>query len=246
MFDRARRSTGIRRSWSVGALLLLATGLVPVVSAPAAEAAAPPARRQVIFENLGNYTGGVVLYQVPPAGSPWGTVPLAWQTASTGPNLTRFFRWTESYGVSVGVAPVLSPRNRYQQMQTVPANPNSGSSNRFLLGGGQGPLRLRPANGPGRPGTLTVSAAGNVPQSGFAVGVTMSGSTVYADQAQPNLTDTFPIGVPQYYLALATVPPGTVLNPGTLYPRIRLVFPPNVTTLVVVLQYDGVFVVTSP
>ncbi len=96
------------------------------------------------------------------------------------------------------------------------------------------------------PSRIYLAESSNIPvNSQAAVGVTMSGKTVYAVQARPNQNLTFSPKV-SYFLAYGNYEPGTVLDVSTINNPWKLEYPTGVYSLEVTLNADNTWSTPEP
>lgn len=182
-------------------------------------------------------SGSFMLFQKPQNSSPVNIFSLAWNVRMCYPQNRTVFNWTQDYGLSWAKTGMLVPGITFMASQIVNADPNSLNTSRLDY---SGYYNLQNPTAGGQPGTLSVQNSASVPMNQASIGMVVSGSTVYAAQAQPNMIQVF---APQsnYWIAFGNYQQGEVLDFHTIPNCCQLNFPPGVTSLNVTLNPNGTF-----
>lgn len=177
-----------------------------------------------------------MVFQNDPGSFDPNAMSVAWfsKYSNPGPNVTVEFSWTIDWGFSWAETGVLAAGVQYIAADQREA---SSTTNQITLdyNGAFQFTNQQPGPDPSR---FYIVETGNIPvDSSGSVGVTMSGSTVYATQARPNNNLTFSPH-PQYYVAYGNYQPGQVIDVSTVNNPLHLDYQTGIYSLTATLNAD--------
>jgi hypothetical protein len=195
----------------------------------------------VTIRNQAASSNYLMMFQNDPGSWSPNSLPLAWFSKFSNPNSTVKFNWTVDWGLSWSETGTLQPGVTYDASELwLPTDGN----NKTILDYNGSYLFGADSAGPD-PNRLYLQESKNIPvNSDCAVGVTMSGSTVYATQALPNTNLTFSPH-PSYYLAYGNYEQGEVLDISSINNPLKLNYPTGVYSLTVTLNADNTWAVQT-
>lgn len=183
--------------------------------------------------------GSFMIFQKPQNFSQGNVFSLAWMARMCSPQTNTAFNWKQDYAFSWSQTGQLVPGVRFTASQMIPADPKNQNSIRLDYNGS---FSFQDPNPGGSSGTLTVQDSASIPMNKAAVGIAMSGSTIYASQAQPNTNQIF-TAQPNYWIAFGNYQEGEVLDISRIWNTAALNFPPGVTRINVTLNQDNTFTI---
>jgi hypothetical protein len=177
----------------------------------------------------------LMVFQNDPGSFSSDALSLAWFSKYSNPGSSVKFTWTVDWGLSWCETGSLQPGVVFDASQLWSGTQGE---NETILDYNLAYFFGANSKGPDA-SCLYLVESSNIPvNSDCAVGVTMSGSTVYATQALPNTTLTFSPH-PVYYLAYGSFEQGQVLNVSSINNPLELVYPTGVYSLDVTLNADN-------
>ncbi|HEY8333209.1 MAG TPA: hypothetical protein VIQ05_05390 [Tardiphaga sp.] len=183
------------------------------------------------FHNNSGRTQTFVCYQAP-GRDPNGHA-LAWFAMPIASGVEVNFRWREAYDLAWLETGLLAPGVQYAASQVVPAT----AGNSITLTGADGAFSFTGQKFAGPANELIVSCDGTIPINTLGVGIGMSGSPIMVIQAMPNITSVF-MPLPEYWVTVADVTQGEVMDLSQLAAKAQVAFPPNVTAMTATLKPD--------
>lgn len=177
-----------------------------------------------------------MVFQNDPGSFDRNALALAWfaKYSNPGPTVTVKFTWTIDWGFSWADTGVLSAGVKYDASEVVLAAP---TKNQITLDY-NGAFQFTNQQAGPDPALLYIGESPNIPvNSAGSVGITMSGSTVYATQARPNNNLTF-TPHPVYYVAYGNYQPGQVIDVSTVNNPLKLNYQQGIYSLTVTLNKD--------
>jgi hypothetical protein len=154
--------------------------------------------------------------------------------SNPAPNSSIKFSWTVDWGFSWADVGELQPGIHYEASNHVSTTP---STNQITLTY-NGAYDFTSQQAGADQTRLYVREDGSIPvQASGSVGVTMSGSTVYATQARPNTNLTFSPH-PSYFLAYGDYVEGDVIDVSTVNNPLELVYQTGIYSLKTTLNPD--------
>lgn len=192
--------------------------------------------------NNSTYPWIFYIYQTMP-GQPSDIFSLAWFASpyrmSPGSRIT--FTWTLDNSFVWGNSGTLSPGVTFMASQIISANANGANMTVFSMDNNT-PHFSTPVNG-GQPNSLTIDAAGNVPNGVFSTGIGMSGQATFVQQARANMRQVYSASTPTYWVAAASqMQMGTVL-PGSSNMAAKFAFQPGREDLSATLNPDNTWTI---
>lgn len=190
----------------------------------------------VSITNHSSHSDYFMLFQNDPGSWSANAFAIAWfsKYSNPGPNVLVKFSWTVDYGFSWADTGALSPGILYDASDSRSSSPGN---NLIRLGYNGAYFFYDQGAGPD-PDRLYVGEDATVPtQATASVGITMSGSTVYATQARPNTNLTLSPH-PSYYLAYGNFLPGEVIDVSTISNPLKLEYDTGVYALYTTLNKD--------
>jgi hypothetical protein len=184
--------------------------------------------------NNSAHSDSFMLFQNDPGSFAPNAMAIAWFTkySNPGPNVTVKFTWQVDWGFSWADTGTLAPGVIFSASDTRSASP---STNMIPLSY-NGAYRFGAQTAGPDPTRFYIAEDGSIPVSSSAsVGITMSGSTVYAAQARPN-TNITATPHPQYFVAYGSFEPGQVIDISTVNNPLRLDYQPGIYSLSTVLH----------
>jgi rhizosphere induced protein len=174
----------------------------------------------VCFQTLDHATAGLV-----PA---WFAMPVA-----NGVEVN--FTWQETCDLVWMETGPLAPGIQFSASQVVPAA--LGTSNQIALTFTDGVFSFADQGAGGPPNDFQITAHA-IPANTASIGIGMAGSPTYIVQAQPFITTTITPSI-NYWVTVADVTQGELMDLSTLGPKAPVVFPPDVTSMTATLNPGG-------
>lgn len=186
--------------------------------------------------NHSTYASYFILFQKNSSGANSLSLPLAWFSKFSNPSATSRvrFQWTLDWGLSWAETGELRPGVSFFASQVYDLSQGNKATLDY-----NGAYEFKEfAKGP-EPNQIYLAESANIPvNSKAAIGVTLSGSTVFAVQAQPNMMLSFSPQV-NYYLAYGNHEEGEVIDVNTLSNPLHLVYETGVYAQEVTLNMDN-------
>lgn len=186
--------------------------------------------------NHSSHSDSFMVFQNDPGSFAPNALALAWfsKFSNPGPNVMVKFTWTIDWGFSWADTGTLSPGVIFNASDKVSASPTTNKIPLSYNGAYQFGAQTAGAD----PNLFYIAEDGSIPVSSSAsVGITMSGSTVYAAQARPN-TNITATPHPVYYLAYGKFEPGQVIDISTVNSPLMLPYDTGVYSLSTTLNPD--------
>jgi hypothetical protein len=183
----------------------------------------------VSIVNHSSHPAYFMLYQNDPTSWDPNALALAWfaKFSNPGPNALVKFSWAVEWGFSWAETGTLKPGIQYEASDSRTSSP--GNNQITLTYNGAYDFVSQQAGAD--PNRLYIKEDASIPiNSAASVGVTMSGSTVYATQARPTTNLTLSPH-PTYYLAYGNYAPGDVIDVSTINNPLPLVYQTGVYSL---------------
>lgn len=187
--------------------------------------------------NRAAHSAYFMVYQSDPGSWDPNALALAWfaKFSNPSPSAKIMFNWSVDLGFSWAETGELKPGIQFTASETYDP---TGGKNKITLDYNGAYQFINPETG-ADPARLYLAESPRIPlKSDASVGVTMSGSTVYAVQARPNQNLTFSPH-PQYWLAYGDYEPGTVIDVSSINNPLALPYPTGVYSLTTTLNADG-------
>jgi len=191
----------------------------------------------VTITNHASHSDYFMVYQNDPTSWSPNALALAWfaKYSNPAPNATVKFSWVIDWGFSWGETGELKEGVNFEASDFVMSSPDK---NQITLDYNGAYDFTEQQKGPD-PSRLYLRQTGSIPiKSQASVGVTMSGSTVYATQARPNTNLTFS-PKPSYYLAYGSYIPGQVIDVSSINNPLKLEYPTGIYSLSTTLNADN-------
>jgi rhizosphere induced protein len=192
----------------------------------------------VTVDNHASHSACFMVFQSDPTQWAPNALSLAWfaRYSNPGQNSRTRFEWTADTGFSWAETGELQPGIQFAAAETYEP---TGGSNRISLDWENGVYRFAYPSWGADPARFYLAETANIPaRSQACVGVTMSGSTVYAVQARPNQNLAFSPR-PRYFIAYGDYQQGDVIDVSTVNNPLELSFPTGVHALTTTLHADG-------
>jgi hypothetical protein len=183
----------------------------------------------VTITNHSSHSNYFMIFQDDPGSFDSNAMALAWfsKYSNPGPNITVKFTWTVDWGFSWADTGTLSPGIVFDASDKVPI---STGNNKITLDY-NGAYQFTNQQAGADPNLFYIAETTNIPiKSSASVGITMSGSTVYAAQARPN-TNITATPHPKYYLAYGNYQEGEVIDISSVNNPLPLNYPAGVYSL---------------
>jgi hypothetical protein len=180
----------------------------------------PPLHTLRFHNNTGS-TQTFVCFQ-PPVGATTGLVP-AWFAMRVANGVEVNFSWQEVWDLIWMETGPLAAGIQFSASEIVPASLTA--NNRIVLTYTDGIFSFAD-QGPGQAGELQI-ATQMIPPNTASIGIGMAGSPINMVQAAPYLTTTFQPRI-NYWVAVADVAQGELMDHSTLSSQAHVVFPPEV------------------
>jgi rhizosphere induced protein len=188
----------------------------------AAQPSGPPLHTLRFHNNSGS-TQTFVCFQ--PAGDPNKGFAPAWFAMPVANGVEVNFTWQETYDLCWMETGPLAPGIQFSASEVVPAA--LGATNRAALTFTDGIFSFAD-QGPGvPPGEFQIAAQG-IPPDTASIGIGMAGSPIEIVQATPFVTVTFKPFI-NYWVTVADVAQGEIMDLSKLGPKAHVIFPPEVT-----------------
>lgn len=191
----------------------------------------------VTVNNRASHSAYFMVFQSDPTSWAANALSLAWFSKYSNPSPTSRikFQWTVDTGFSWAETGELKPGIQFAASETYDP---TGGNNMITLDYNKAYQFVNPTKGPD-PARFYLAESANIPiKSDASVGVTMSGSTVYAVQARPNQNLTFSPH-PKYYIAYGDYLEGDVLDVSAINNPLELPYPTGIYSLTTTLNADG-------
>ncbi len=202
------------------------------------EAQPGPPLHTLRFHNNSGKTQTFVCFQLNEAG-PIGLVP-AWFAMPVATGVEVNFSWQPTYDLVWMETGKLAAGVQFSASQVVPATIDV--KNQIALtyvDGAFGFIDQWPG-GPG--GSLRILCDGTIPSDTVSVGVGMAGSPTGVTQANANMAYSFAPSA-YYWVTLADVTQGEIMDTSKLASKAQVVFPPNVTAMTATVNADQTWTV---
>lgn len=186
--------------------------------------------------NHSAHSDSFMVFQNDPGSFAPNALALAWfaKFSNPGPNVSVKFTWTIDWGFSWADTGTLSPGVIFSASDQRSASP---TTNMIPLSY-NGAYQFGPQTAGADPNLFYIAEDGSIPVgSSASVGITMSGSTVYAAQARPNNNITA-TPHPQYYVAYGSFQPGQVIDISTVNNPLQLNYQTGIYSLSTTLNAD--------
>ncbi|MDB5617697.1 MAG: hypothetical protein JWQ24_1935 [Tardiphaga sp.] len=192
----------------------------------------PPAHT-LRFHNNSGTTQTFVCFQT--SGSkPAGLAP-AWFAMPVATGVEVNFTWQPSYDLVWMETGQLAEGVQFTASQVVPAT--LGTENKIELTYSEGAFAFN-AQGPAQmTNQLQILCDGTIPPNTVSVGIGMAGSPIEVMQAASNMNFVF-TPLANYWVTLADVTQGEIMDLSRLTSSARVVFPPNVTAMTATINVD--------
>jgi len=190
----------------------------------------------VVITNHSSHPDYFMLFQNDPGSWDKNAMAVAWfaKYSNPSPNATVKFSWTIDWAFSWAETGELKPGIQFEASDSVKTSP---TTNQITLTY-NGAYDFANQQAGADPARLYLREDGSIPLNSLAsVGVTMSGSTVYATQARPNQNLTFSPH-PTYFLAYGNYAPGDVIDVSTVNNPLELPYETGVYSLSCTLNKD--------
>lgn len=198
----------------------------------AAEPSEPPLHTLRFYNNSGS-TQTFVCFQLPPSATE-GLAP-AWFAMPVANGVEVNFTWRQTYDLIWMETGPLAAGIQFSASEIVPASLTD--NNRITLKFTDGIFSFAD-QGPGVAGALQISTQA-IPPNTAAIGIGMAGSPINLIQAEAFTTVTFQPGM-SYWVTVADVAQGDLMDISTLISKARVVFPPDVTGMTATLHPGAV------
>ncbi len=190
---------------------------------------------KVNFVNNSFNTGSIMLFQKPQDLGGYKAVSLAWFAKKVRPTAFGYFDWTLDYSFVWAETGVLKPGVIFMPSQMAYADLITSNSIGLTYDHTCNFVNQEQRT---PSGSLYIRQEGNIPLRHASVGIGMSGSGVFAVQAQPNINLVF-TPHPEYWIAFGNYFKGEALNIEEMTNCVRINFPPGVYTMNAVLNPDN-------
>jgi rhizosphere induced protein len=190
----------------------------------------------VIVTNHSSHSNYFMMFQDDPGSFDSNALALAWfaKFSNPGPGVQVKFTWTIDWGFSWADTGKLAAGVRYEASETE----SSGPSTNLITLDYNGAFMFTSQQAGADPNRLYIRETANIPvRSQGAVGITMSGKTVYATQARPNTNLTFSPH-PRYFLAYGNYLEGEVIDISTVNNPLELKYDTGIYSLSTTLNAD--------
>lgn len=191
----------------------------------------------VTINNQASTPAYFMVFQDDPSSWDDNALSLAWFSKFSNPSPTSVttFTWNVDWGFSWAETGELKPGIDFVASETYDP---TGGNNQISLNYNGAYLFDNPTQGVD-PDRFYLQETDQIPvNSQASVGMTMSGSTVYATQAQPNQNLTFSPR-PSYYLAYGDYQEGEVIDVSTVNNPLELVYQTGIYSLTTTLNADN-------
>jgi hypothetical protein len=191
----------------------------------------------ITINNHASNSAYFMVFQNDPTNWAPNALSLAWFSKFSNPSPTAriTFSWNVDTGFSWAETGDLQPGIVFTASETYDP---TGPKNMITLDYNGAYEFTNPSVGPD-PARFYLSETGNIPiKSKASVGVTMSGSTVYAVQARPNQSLTFSPH-PSYFIAYGDYQEGDVIDVSTVNNPLELKYPTGIFALTTTINADG-------
>lgn len=190
----------------------------------------------ITVHNQASHSAYLTVFQNDPTQWSAHAMPLAWFAKFSRPDSRVRFEWGDDIGLSWAETGELRPGMQFCASETYEP---AGGNNRITLVYNGSYHFVNPGQALDDPAGLHLAESGSIPlRSQAAVGVTMSGSTVYATQARPNQDLSFSPH-PQYFIAYGNYEEGEVIDVSTIHNPLQLSYPVGIYALTTTLNADG-------
>jgi rhizosphere induced protein len=181
------------------------------------------------FHNNSGSTQTFVCFQ-PPMGATKGLAP-AWFAMPVANGVEVNFTWQETYDLIWMETGPLAPGIQFSASEVVPAA--LGASNHVVLTFTDGIFSFA-GQGPGPASELQITTQA-IPPNTASIGIGMAGSPINIVQAASFTTNTFTPAI-NYWVTVADVAQGELMDLSTLSSKAHVAFPPEVTGMTVTLR----------
>ena len=175
------------------------------------------------------------VYQAPVAGQ----LSLAWFVSPSIPNgggFTAFF-WQTNYQFVCADTGRVEPGKVVKVSGEKNCDPDGANTTTFTVQDGTQVLS-DPTPGNTR-GTLYIFDASSTPANTYAVGIGMSGSPTFVQNAGPNFQHPLTPQLAYYIAAIEEVEQGEIMDTAIITKRAPIVFPPNLYNMTATFRADN-------
>jgi hypothetical protein len=198
----------------------------------AARPSGPPLHTLRFHNNSGS-SQTFVCFQ--PAGDATKGNAPAWFAMPVANGVEVNFTWQETYDLVWMETGPLAPGIQFTASEVVPAA--LGTSNRIALTFTDGVFSFAD-QGAGVPSSDFQITTKAIPPNTASIGIGMAGAPIEIVQAAP-FTDCTITPYTNYWVTIADVTQGEIMDLSTLGPKAQVVFPPEVTGMTVTLNDEG-------
>lgn len=200
-----------------------------------AAASAPP-RYTLRFHNDSGKTQTFVCYQTFRGPRPVGSsYALAWFAMPVATGVQVNFRWQPVFDLVWMETGSLAPGVQAMASEVVPASLEQ--KNMITLTYLDGAFGFHDQFGSGQPDNLTVRTDVTIPVNTASVGIGMAGAPIQVVQAQADMNYSFSPQM-EYWVTVADVVQGQVMDVTALAGKAQVSFPANVTAMTATLTAD--------
>jgi hypothetical protein len=214
-----------------------------IVAEKALVLAAEAQQYELTCVNNGNQNWNFYVYQTVPNQEVANMFSLAWLVSSyqMRPGNTFRFQWSQNYSFVWNASGELKPGVSFFASGQQSCSPSSNNSTTFDVNPAPG---FDPSSQATPSGTLIIKDSPRVPPKRFSVGIAMSGSGTFVQQAGPSLTHHY-TPTPTFWVAAGVdTKVGDVLDMQTITQSGKVQFPPNVYALTATLNPNNTWSVS--
>jgi hypothetical protein len=193
------------------------------------------------FSNASGKPGSACVYQTDAYNNDPGRMSLAWLCEFSYPLTIVHFRWETNYSFVWGTTGQLRPGMIFGASQTWDADLSTGNQVSFGYRSDSYEFYDQTAGAPY--GSLSIKQDGNIWSKDAAVGIGMSGSGAFVQQAESDTLLTFN-PQPRYWIAFGDYTKGKVLDVEQISNPVEIYFPSGITSMRAVLNQDNTWTVS--
>ena len=182
------------------------------------------------------------VYQPPVAGD----LTLAWLASPSIPNGGGFttFYWQTNYQFVWSATGIVEAGKIVTAGGEKNCDPQGSNTTTFAVQDGT-PVLSDPVSG-GSEGTLYIFDGSTTPINTYAVGIGMSGSPTYVENAEPSLEHSLTPKPAYYIAAIEEVEQGKIMDTTTITKIAEINFPENVYNMTATFEADDTWSITQP
>lgn len=194
----------------------------------------------ILFQNNTDQAAYAMVFQKYPTSGHPEVLSLAWLCKYAYPGTNVQFSWKDEYDFIWAQTGKLGPGVICMASQSLPIGPGRNKVT-LTFDSAHGAYHFVDQREGDQPGTFSILADQTVPFQMVGVGIGMSGASLLATQASPNMTYIFsaPGRDSEYWIAFGNYVKGEVLDISSTENAAQVSFPTNIYSMTAILNQDS-------